>query len=225
MSGSLVSTLGLRLRSSTDSALQEPDYVLAGQRRNDVDLREAIDEKLFYLYRTEESFAWVAEVPFAFKQLIDLHAAMRHAVAVAGEQTQRTAHPLFHAVFGAFALGFAQGLVTAHRRKHLRWHGYSGDLTRLQQEQCDQWGVEIATYYLAAVEAQGIFSKTTDAELYGITDKWWTLGDGERVESIPGIRECVQRARHTAEHWSDDDTVDVAMQFGTALERVIKSAR
>lgn len=226
MSGSsFVSTLGLRRRSPADSWLREADYAAAGKRVNDVEFRKAADQLLFRLWQEEEGYDWLLDVPFAFKQLIDLHAAMRHAVAVAGEQPQpRTGHPLFHTVFGAFSLGFAQGLVSAHRRKHLRWHGESGELTRMLQEQCDNWGVEITTYYLAAIDAFGIFGKATDIELYGIADKWWMLGDAQRVEAVEGVFDVVRLARHTAENWSDDESVDVAAQFGASLERVIAAA-
>lgn len=226
MSGSsFVSSFGLRRRPPADSWLRETDYHAAGKRMNDIEFRKAADQLLFRLWQEEEGYDWLLDVPFAFKQLIDLHAAMRHAVAVAGEQSQpRTGHPLFHAVFGAFSLGFAQGLVSAHRRKHLRWHGESGQLSRLVQEQCDNWGVEITTYYLAAIDAYGIFGKSSDVELYGIADRWWTLGDAQRVEAVPGVHEVVRLARNTAENWSDDESVDVAIQFGIALENVIRAA-
>lgn len=221
---SFVSTLGLRRRPPADAWLREVDYLAAGKRVNDEEFRRAADQLLFRLWQEEEGYDWLLEVPFAFKQLVDLHAAMRHAVAVAGEQAQpRTSHPLFHMVFGAFALGFAQGLVSAHRRKHLRWHG-GGDLTRMLQEQCDNWGVEIATYYLAAINAFGIFGKATDVELYGIADNWWALGDAQRVESVPGVYDCVRLGRHTAERWSDDESADVATQFAAALDGVISAA-
>ena len=223
---SFASTLGLRRRPlAADSTLRDVDYVAAGKRANDAEFRQAAEQQLFRLWQEEEGYDWFLAVPFAFKQLIDLHAAMRHAVAVVGEKPQPlTHHSLFHPVFAAFALGFAQGLVTAHRRKHLRWHGESGDLTRMQQEQCDNWGIEIATYYIAALDAFGIFGKATDVELYGISDKWWTLGDAQRVEAVAGVHDCVQTGRLAAEHWSDDERVDVAMQLAEVLDRVITAA-
>lgn len=222
---SFTSTLGLRRRPVADSALRDIDYVAAGKRANDGEFRQAAEQLLFRLWQEEEGYDWFLAVPFAFKQLIDLHAAVRHAVAVIGEKPQPlTRHPLFHPVFAAFALGFAQGLVAAHRRKHLRWHGESGDLTRMQQEQCDGWGVEIATYYIAAIDAYGIFGKATDVELYGISDKWWTLGDAQRVEAVAGVHDCVRAGRQAAEHWSDDERVDVAAQLAAVLDSVIAAA-
>lgn len=223
---SFVSTFRLRRRSSAEAALRDADYVAAGKRLNDTEFREAGDQPLLRLWHEEEGFGWLLEVPFAFKQLIDLHAALRHAVAVTGERHQAlTRHAHFHAAFTGFALGFAQGLISAHRRKHLRWHGLAEELSLLHQEQCDQWGVEIATYYIAAVDVYGIFGKATDLELYGITDKWWTLGDPSRLEGVPGVQQCVEAGRSAAVQWSEDERIDVSSGFADALGEVVAAAQ
>ncbi len=206
--------------------MRDADYVAAGKRLNETEFRHAEDQPLLRLWHEEEGFGWLLEVPFAFKQLIDLHAALRHAVAVAGERHQAlTRHPLFHAAFTGFALGFAQGLISAHRRKHLRWHGHADELSRLHQEQCDQWGVEIATYYIAAVDVHGIFGKATDLELYGIADKWWTLGDPRQLEDVTGVYDCVAAGRLAAAQWSEDERIDVSPAFVDVLGRVVAAAQ
>lgn len=210
---------GLRRRRERRSPLGEPDYLAAGKRVNEQEFRRNAEQSLFRLWQEEESFDWLLDVPFAFQQLIDLHAGMRHAVAVAGETPEAlTRKACFHSVFAAFALGFGHGLVLAHRIKHLRWHGRM-NLTPLEAEECERWGVDLTTYYLAAVEAHGIFGKVSDIELYGIADNWWLLGNSSRVEGVTGIRTCVEAGRNAAELWAEDEQA-VARLFTEVLSAV-----
>ena len=160
---SALSPLKLLRRPPKASAMSDADYLSAGKASNQADYRATPEPLVLCLLHEEDGFEWLMEVPFALKQLIDVHAVMRHAVAVAGErEVPLTHHSLFHPAFAAFALGFCQGLVATHRRKHLRWHGEPPELSPLQREQCENWGVEMATYYLAAVENYGVFGKVTD---------------------------------------------------------------
>jgi hypothetical protein len=218
---SFVSMLGLR-RRQRHSPLGEADYRAAGQRVNEQEFRRAAEQTLFRLWQEEDSFDWLLEVPFAFQQLVDLHAAMRHAVAVAGERPEAlTQQACFHSVFAAFALGFGQGLVVTHRGKHLRWHGRA-NLSPVEREECERWGVDLTTYYLAAVDAHGIFGKVSDIELYGIADNWWLLGNSARVEGVNGIRECVEAGRRAAGLWAEDEHA-VARLFTEALAAVARA--
>ena len=154
------------------------------------------------------------EVPFGLKHVSDLHVVMRHAVAVAGDRREDlTRHALFHPVFAGFALGFAIGLAQAHRVKHLGYRATPARLTRRQQELCDQWGAEVATYYLAVVDSSGIFGKDADAELYGIADRWRLLSDEQRLEGFDRLKDCVTAGKSAAHRWFGDDTADVPPYF------------
>lgn len=200
--------------------MSDADYFSAGKASNQSDYRATPEPLVLCLLHEEEGFGWLMDVPFALKQLIDVHAVMRHAVAVAGEREEPlTHHSLFHPSFAAFGLGFCQGLVAAHRRKHLRWHGEAPELSPLQREQCETWGVEMATYYLAAVENYGVFGKVTDVELYGIVDRWWMLAEPRRLNELD-LRHCVDGGRAAAAEWSEDESADVPALFAAALQRV-----
>lgn len=216
---SLVSSLGLR-RFRFNPVVKDGDYVVAGQDANRAELAAGEGNLLFRLLQEEEGFDGMMDTPFALKQVKDVHAIMRHAVAVAGErQDALTHHPLFHIVFASFALGFSLGLAGAQRCKHV--DGRHARLTRAQQDQCDAWGVEAATYYLAVVDAFGIFGKATDIDLYGIADKWRLLGDERKITAFTGLKNCVNRGRRAAELWFDDDTADVPPHFIDALMEFI----
>jgi hypothetical protein len=196
-----------------DEVMTDDDYLAWGKTSNTGELSSSEGNPLFALLEEEEGFDGVAEVPFGLKHVSDLHVVMRHAVAVAGERREDlTRHALFHPVFAGFALGFAIGLAQAHRAKHL---GYRSPvrLTRRQQELCDQWGAEVATYLLAVVDTSGIFGKDADLELYGIEDRWRLLSDEQRLEGFDRLKDCVAAGKSAAHLWFLDDSADVPPYF------------
>jgi hypothetical protein len=224
ISSTIASVLALRRRPKPDSEQSDMDYLSVGRMANGSELAAGENSTLFRLLHEEEGFDGVLEIPYALKHLRDTHAVMRLTVAEAGEiDEELTQHPLFHPSFGAFGLGFCMGLVRAHRGKHLSWEERSPQLSRLQLEQCDSWGVEIATYYLTVVDAYGIFGKTSDVDLYGISDKWWQLAEHDRFEGLASVQECVAAGRTAALQWSQDDAADVPAAFVEALKRVIST--
>ncbi len=197
-----------------DEVMTDDDYLAWGKTSNTGELSSGAGNPLFALLEDEEGFDGVFEVPFGLKHASDLHVVMRHAVAVAGDRREDlTRHPLFHPVFAGFALGFAIGLAQAHRVKHLGYRATPARLTRRQQELCDQWGAEVATYYLAVVDGSGIFGKDADAELYGIADRWRLLADERRLEAFDRLKDCVAAGKSAAHRWSGDDTADVPPYF------------
>jgi hypothetical protein len=219
---SLVSSFGFGRGKSDqavrDEVMTDDDYLSWGRTSNTGELAANEGNPLFALMEEEEGFDGVFEVPFGLKQVSDLHVVMRHAVAVAGERREDlTHHPLFHPVFAGFALGFAIGLAQAHRVKHLGHRASVTRLTRRQQELCDQWGAEVATYYLAVVDSTGIFGKDADAELYGIADRWRLLSDERRLEAFDRLTECVAAGKSAAHRWFGDDTADVPPYFFDSL--------
>ncbi len=224
---SLVSSFGFGRRkpdqSARDEVLTDDDYLASGKTSNTGELSSGEGNPLFALLEEEEGFDGVFEVPFGLKHVSDLHVVMRHAVAVAGERREDlTRHVLFHPVFAAFALGFAIGLAQAHRAKHL---GYRAPLrlTRRQQESCDQWGAEVATYYLAVVDTSGIFGKEADLELYGIEDSWRLLSEERRLEAFDRLKDCVAAGKSAAHLWFMDDTADVPPYFLDTLVTFIEA--
>jgi hypothetical protein len=219
---SLVSSLRFGRRKSGESARDEvmadDDYLSYGRRANTGELSASEGNPLFALLEDEEGFDGVFEVPFGLKHVSDLHVVMRHAVAVAGERREDlTRHPLFHPAFAGFALGFAIGLAQANRVKHLGHRATVARLTRRQQELCDQWGAEVATYYLAVIDSTGIFGKETDVELYGIADRWRLLSDERRLDAFDRLKDCVAAGKAAAQRWFGDDTADVPPYFVDAL--------
>jgi len=219
MSGSsLVSSLGLRRSkldpNARDETLTDDDYVAWGKTSNTGELSSNEASPLFRLLEDEEGFDSLFEVPFGLKHVKDLHVLMRHAVAVAGERREDlTPHALFHPAFAGFTLGFAIGLAQAHRAKHLGFRASAARLTRRQIELCDQWGAEVATYYLAVVDSEGIFDKEADLELYGIADRWRLLSDQRRLEAFDGLATCVEAGKKAAHSWFEDETADVPPYF------------
>lgn len=211
-----------RRKPKVDATQSDIDYLAAGRAVNDAELGTGEEALLFRMLHEEEGFENIFDIPYALKHLKDVHAVMRLAVAEIGDQHENlTENPLFHPAFGAFALGFCLGLVAAHRAKHMDWQG-AGTLNHIQREQCDAWGVEITTYYLAVVDAYGIFGKNSDVDLYGISDKWWQLADHDRFEGIPAVRHCVDVGRKVAGQWSED-AIDVSAPFLEALQAVVES--
>ncbi len=204
--------------------MNDDDYSAAGRSANSTELSAAEDQQVFRELEQEEGFEDLLDVPFALKHVKDLHIVMRHAVAVAGDQQEElTHHPLFHPAFAAFVLGFAIGLAQAHRQKHLPTRSASAHLSRRQLELCDEWGAQIATYYLAVVDSEGIFGKDADVDLYGISDRWRLLGEERRLAELDGMQECIELGKRAVREWFDDGDADAPPHFRQALESFIKA--
>lgn len=211
-------------RRAKPPAAKALDYLAAGKSANEEELANGADDLLFRLAYEDENFETLVDIPYALKQLKDLHALMRLAVADVGERDEAlTQHALFHPAFAAFALGFSLGLVRAHRIKDAGLEAQH-DLSTQQLEQCEQWGVEIATYYLAAVDAYGIFGKASDVDLYGISDRWWLLADQEQFESLDAVHDCVTAGREAATQWADhaaESGNSISSRFHQALQSFV----
>ena len=223
---SLVSSLGFR-RAKLDpngdgGVMTDDDYISWGKTSNSGELAAGEANPLFRLREEEEGLDSLVDVPFGLKHLKDLHVVMRHSVAVAGDRREDlTRHPLFHPAFAAFTLGFAVGLVQAHRAKHIGFRASMARLSKRQLELCDQWGAEVTTYYLAAVDADGIFGKDSDADLYGIADRWRLLSDERRLHGFERLAECTESGKRAAHRWFEDDTCDVPPYFLDALANFV----
>src|SRR5262245_49759935 len=212
----LVASLGLKRAKpgplDQDGVMTEEDYISLGKASNNGELSadENPNSALFRGLEEEEGFGPLFEVPFGLKHVKDLDVVMRHAIAVMGERHEDLLrHPLFHPAFAAFTLGFSIGLAEAHRSTHT---GFRGKVTRLNKRQldsCNTWGVEVATYYLAAIDADGIFGKDADRQLYGIGDKWRLLADERRLEPFQLLRNCVTDGKCAGHLWFADETADV----------------
>jgi hypothetical protein len=207
----------------SDNVMNDDEYLAQGKAANAAQRAARGDSRLFALLDQEEGFEELLSVPFALKHVRDLHVVMRHAVAEAGDlREDLTHHPLFHPGFAGFVLGFSIGLAEAHRQKHL---GLSRSLTRLskwQKELADEWGVQIATYYLALIDGEGIFGKEADADLYGIGDRWRLLGEDERLDEFDRLKDCVERGKRAAHEWFDE-AEDVPPRFLEALEAFVQA--
>lgn len=210
-------------KAAPDPEMDDEDYLAQGRRANRVELTGVEDDQLFRLLEDEDGLEGIVDVPFGIKHVKDLQVVMRHAVAVTGDEHEElTSHSLFHPAFASFSLGFAIGLAQAHRLKHL---GHRSSFSRLplhQRELCDQWGVEIATYYVAVVDSSGIFDKMADLDLYGISDKWRLLADPKRLEDLARLKDCVDEGKQAAREWSDHEA-EVPPRFLGALMRFIES--
>jgi hypothetical protein len=203
--------------------MNDDEYLSWGKKSNTSEHASREESGIFRLLE-EEGLEALYEVPFGLKHVHDLHVVMRHAVAVAGERREDlTRHPLFHPVFAGFALGFAIGLAEAHRGKHTGFRARLARLSRKQLEACHAWGVEVATYYLANVDAEGIFGKDTDAELYGIPDRWRLLTDERRLEQFKALKDCIESGKRAAHLWFADDTADVPPYFVDALASFVEA--
>jgi hypothetical protein len=225
---SLVSSLGFR-RGILDpqfraEVLTDEDYLARGKTVNERELAAAVGTSLFRLLVEDEACAAVFEVPFGLKHVKDLHVVMRHAVAVGGERREDLArHSLFHPAFAGFALGFSVGLAQAHRLKHSGTRPSFARLARARVSLWNQWGVEVATYYLAYVAAAGIFGKQADEELYGIADRWRLLADEARLAVFERLAECVAAGKKAAHRWSVDESADVPPYFLDALANFVEA--
>ncbi len=223
---SVVSSLGFRraklVPNADGGAMTDDDYISWGKTSNSGELSGGETNPLFHLIEEEDGLDSLIDVPFGLKHLKDLHVVMRHSVAVAGDRREDlTRHPLFHPAFAAFALGFAIGLAQTHRLKQMGFRASTGRLSKSQLELCDQWGAEITTYFLAVVDAEGIFGKDSDADLYGISDRWRLLSDERRLDAFEGLTECLESGKRAAHRWFEDDTCDVPPYFLDALANFV----
>jgi hypothetical protein len=223
---SLVSSLGFRrAKLGGDpgaSVMGDDDYIAFGKQSNNSELSAAEAEPVFRLLDDDDDFDGLLEVPFGLKQVKDLRVVMRHSVAVAGDRREDlTRNPLFCPAFAAFTLGFSIGLAQAHRLRHLGVRANLARMSRKQAEMCAAWGVEIATYFLATVDEDGVFGKTSDFDLYGIPHRWRLVADDRRLETFGLLKECVERGRRAAHAWFEDETVDVPPHFLDALANFV----
>ncbi len=203
--------------------MNDDDYIALGKQSNAAELASGQDAALFLQLEQEEGFEDLLEVPFVLKHVRDIHVVMRHAVAEAADRREElTHHPLFHPGFAGFALGFAIGLAQAHRRKHMAIRASLAKLSRRQIELCDEWGVQVATYYLAVVDSEGIFGKEADVDLYGIGDRWRLLGDERRLDDFDRLQECVDHGKRAAHGWFEDSD-DVPPHFLDALAAFVEA--
>lgn len=217
----LMSSLGLR-QSRLEPAMSDDEYVAWGKSGNQSEFSQPQNAEIVRLLEDEEALEGVLEVPFALTHLRDVHAVMKLAVAVAAERREdHVRHALFHPAFAGFALGFANGLVIAHRAKHAGLRGAIGKLSRKQQEAGREWGVAVATCYLTFVEANGIFGKVADLELYGIEDKWRLLGDERRWLCFDRVLDATAEGRRAAHLWFTDESADVPPHFLDALANLV----
>lgn len=204
--------------------MTDDEYVSFGKTANSGELAASENQAIFRLLEEEEGLAPLFEVPFGLKHVKDLHVVMRHAVAVTDERREDlTRHALFHPVFAGFALGFSIGLAEAHRRKHAGFRASFARLSKRQIESCHAWGVEVATYYLALVDADGIFGKEADGELYGIPDKWRLLSEERRLAPFDLLKDCVAVGKRAAQLWFADDTADVPPHFLDTLVNFVEA--
>jgi len=218
---SLVSSLGLR-RARAEAGVKDEDYVSLGKSSNAKALDSDADEALFRMVHEEETFDHLLDVPFALKHLRDLHAIMRHAVVVLNEQREDlTHHILFHHAFAAFTLGFSLGLVEAHRSKLMALRAGMAALATTPGGITETWGVEIATYYLAYVDVEGVFGKKADIDLYGIGDAWRDLANEDRIDQYQGLDRVVAAGRRAARTWFEEESADVPAAFVAAAGEFI----
>ncbi len=219
----IMSSLGLR-HARLEAAMSEDEYLAWGKSANQAEYAQPGNASLVRLLGEEESLDGLLEVPFAFKHVRDLRAVMKLAVAVAGERRDDLVrHTLFYPAFTAFALGFSTTLACAHRARHTGARGAIRKLSRRQTDACLDWGVTVATFYLALVETEGVFGKQSDLELYGIADKWRLLSDERRWLCFDRVLQCSAAGRASAAGWCSDEPEDVGPRFVEALEGFVSA--
>jgi len=219
---SLVSSLGLR-RARAEGGVKDEDYVSLGKTANAKALDSDADEALFRMVHEEETFDRLLDVPFALKHLRDLHAIMRHSVVVLNERREDlTHHMLFHHAFAAFTLGFSLGLVDAHRSKLMALRPGMAALATTPGGVAETWGVEIATYYLAYIDVEGVFGKKADVDWYGISDAWRDLANEDRIDQYHGLDRVVAAGRRAAREWFEEEAADVPAAFVAATAEFVE---
>lgn len=210
----LTSTIGSWSAGKAEPKVSDDDYVARGKRSNADQLSGGDDSALFDALRDDDCFAELLEVPFALQQIKDLHAAMQVALASVGEEDDDlTRHPLFCAIFAAFALGFAIGLASARRTKHT---GFRGALKGPKQEQIEAWGIEVALYYIAWVERSGVIAPDIDAAAYGIQPRWRRLADERRLNQLESLPLCVSIGKDAGTEFVNDEAHDAGPMLARA---------
>jgi hypothetical protein len=86
----------------------------------------------------------------------------------------------------------------------------------------ETWGVEIATYYLAYVDVDGVLGKKADIELYGISDAWRDLANEDRIDQYHGLDRVVTAGRRAARTWFEEESADVPEAFVDAAAAFIE---
>jgi hypothetical protein len=211
-------------RRGGDARLSDDEYVSAGKRSNSTQLAQGQDDDLFALLRSNDTLDEVLEAPYALVHVKDVHAAMQLAVASAGDQRDDLVRSsLFFPVFGAFVLGFAIGLVSAHRLKSAVARDGVAVLPAEAVERCEEWGIMVALYYLVKVEAFGIIDKETDQRIYGIADQWRLLADERRLAQFAQLSACVAAGKRAGEAWFHDESVEMGNALTQLLEPFIES--
>lgn len=202
----LTTTIGRSNRQS-ETRLNDDEYVARGKRSNADQISFDDDSPLLDALRDEDCFADILEIPFALQQVKDLHAAMQVALASVGDDDDElTRHPLFCAIFAAFALGFAIGLASARRTQNTGFRASLGKAIR--HEQIESWGVEVALYYLAWVERSGIIAPDIDSAAYGIQPRWRRLADERRLNQLEALPLCVAIGKEAAYEYVNDELHD-----------------
>ena len=137
---SFLSNAWSNLRPARPPAVRTPgndEYFSIGRQSNAALIEQRQDEGLFSLVRGNDTLEELLDIPYALAHIKDLHAAMQLAVVSMGEEREDLiASSLFFPVFGAFALGFSIGLVTAHRARHAATYQGLETLPKEDQQQC-----------------------------------------------------------------------------------------
>ncbi len=218
---SFLSNAWSNLRPARPPAVRTPgndEYFSIGRQSNAALIEQRQDEGLFSLVRGNDTLEELLDIPYALAHIKDLHAAMQLAVVSMGEEREDLiASSLFFPVFGAFALGFSIGLVTAHRARHAATYQGLETLPKEDQQQCRKWGVMVAVYYITKVEVMGILDKETDKQIYRIDDHWRLLADDRRLQQFSRLPACVSTAAELGSAWSDDESVDVGKALTTLM--------
>jgi len=211
-------------RRGAESRPGDDEYLMAGKRSNSAQMAQAQEDELFSLLKGNDQLDEVLEVPYALAHIKDLHAAMQLAVASAGDQREDLVRSsLLLPVFGAFVLGFAIGLASAHRLRHAMVRDGAQALSPDAVERCEEWGIMVALYYLVKVEAFGIIDKETDQRIYGIADQWRLLADERRLAQYSQLSECLAAGKRAGDAWFHDESVEMGQALTELLATFIET--
>ena len=174
--------------------------------------------------REGESLDDILEVPFALVRTKDVHAAMQLAVASVGDtRDDLTGQSMFYPTFTAFVLGFSIGLIAAHRCKVSDIRGGVIRLPKRTIESCEGWGVGVALFYLAKVEANGIMDRETDQMAYGIENHWRLIADERRLEAIELLPNVVAAGKQAGESWFHDESLEMGHALSGQIESIVSA--
>jgi hypothetical protein len=204
--------------------VSDEEYVALGRRSNSEEMSRGSSDELFDILREGESLDDVLEIPFSLARVKDVHAAMQLAVASVGDaRDDLTGHSMFYPTFTAFVLGFAIGLVGAHRCKVSDIRGGVIRLSKRTVESCQDWGITVALFYLTKVEASGIVDRETDQMAYGIENRWRLIADERRLDAIEMLPKVVAAGRVAGESWFHDESVEMGYALSTQIEAVVSA--